>query len=296
MVAGTGTAPDPWQGLVVWADGRLRTPDEPVLSGVDHGFTVGDGVFETCAVHDGVAFALRRHLDRLERSARGLGLDVPDRDLLRRAVAEVLAAAGERVGRLRITVSAGPGPLGSARVPGAQSVVVLAAPAGRAHEARVARVPWVRNERSAVVGLKTTSYAENVLALAHAIERGADEALLANTRGELCEGTGSNVLVERDDEVLTPPLSSGCLAGVTRALLLEWAEQESLPVREAGPGELRFSVLEDVARGRASLGLTSSTRDVVPVVALDGAPVAPGELIATARSMFLRRAAEDVDP
>ena len=86
-------------------------------------------------------------------------------------------------------------------------------------------VPWVRNERSAVAGLKTTSYAENVVALAYAKERGAIEAVFANTRGELCEGTGSNVFVVRDGVVWTPPLDSGCLAGITRALAVEWCRE-----------------------------------------------------------------------
>ena len=82
-------------------------------------------------------------------------------------------------------------------------------------------VPWPRNERSAVAGLKTTSYAENVVALAHATERGAGEAIFANLAGNLCEGTGSNVFVGVDGRLVTPPLSSGCLAGITRELVLE---------------------------------------------------------------------------
>ena len=83
-------------------------------------------------------------------------------------------------------------------------------------------MPWPRNERGALAGLKTTSYAENVVALAHAAERGATEAVFANLPGHLCEGTGSNVFYVVDGELRTPTLASGCLAGITRALLLEW--------------------------------------------------------------------------
>ena len=83
-------------------------------------------------------------------------------------------------------------------------------------------MPWVRNERAATAGLKTTSYAENVIALASRQEPGALEAIFANTRGELCEATGSNVFVVIDGVVRTPPLDSGCLAGITRELVLEW--------------------------------------------------------------------------
>ena len=203
------------------------------------------------------------------------------------------------MGRVRITVTAGPGPLGSNRAePGTarQTVLVLAGPVVRSDVARVIRVPWVRNERSAVAGLKTTSYAENVVALAEAYRRGADEALLANTVGALCEGTGSNVLVERGGELVTPGLASGCLAGITRELLLEWAVADGLPVREARAGELPFEVLDDVATGTGYLALCGSIRNVVPVVSLDGRDIPAGELSLAARHLFEARSAEDVDP
>jgi branched-chain amino acid aminotransferase len=285
--------------IVIWSGGRLRDEDEAVVTAVDHGLTVGDGVFETCAVHDGRAFALTRHLRRLERSATGLGLPAPDEDGIRAAVDAVLAAGGADMGRVRITVTAGPGPLGSNRLPAGserQTVVVVAAPATTARTARVARVPWVRNERSAVAGLKTTSYADNVVALAYAAERGADEALFANTVGELCEGTGSNVVVEVDGELVTPPLSSGCLAGITRELMLEWCAADGMPVRESAPGELPLEVLDHVLAGNAALAITSSTRNVQPVASLDGTDVAAGDLSLQAQKLFEARLADDVDP
>ena len=158
------------------------------------------------------------------------------------------------------------------------------------------RVPWVRNERSAVAGLKTTSYAENVVAVAEAYRRGADEAVMANTVGELCEGTASNVFLERDGELVTPPLSSGCLAGITRELLLEWAADEGLPVREAAPGELRYEVLDEVAAGTAHLMMSGSIRNVSPVVSLDGDTVAAGPVSLEAQRLFQKRLSDDLDP
>lgn len=284
--------------VVIWADGRLHAPTDRILTGVDHGVTVGDGVFETCAVYSGQAFALTRHLRRLARSAAGLGLPAPDEGRVRDAVSEVLAAAGD-AGRLRITYTGGPGPLGSHRdEPEDQrpSLVVLAGPATRAASSRVVRVPWVRNERSAVAGLKTTSYAENVVALAQAHRQGADEAVLANTVGELCEGTGSNVVVERAGELVTPPLSSGCLAGITRELLIEWAAAAGVPVREAAPGELPYDVLDEVLTGAAHLTLTGSIRNVSPVASLDERDVTVGELSRAAAELFQARALDDLDP
>ncbi len=282
-------------GVVVWADGRLRDPAAPLLSPLDHGLTVGDGVFETCGVVRGHAYALTRHLRRLRRSAEGIGLAAPDEDLIRAGVAAVLGA-GSGLGRVRITVTAGIGPLGSGRLGSPQTVLVMAGPASPAETVRAVRAPWVRNERSPVAGLKTTSYAENAVALAWAQARGADEALLANTVGQLCEGTATNVFVELGGEVLTPPLSSGCLGGITRDLVLEWAADAGLPVREAAAGELAFTVLDEVTAGRAALGLTGSVRTVAPVVALDGVPVGSGPLLARVRELYAEREARDLDP
>jgi branched-chain amino acid aminotransferase len=281
--------------VVIWAAGRLQESGELVATGVDHGLTVGDGVFETCAVYGGQAFALTRHLRRLARSAAGLGLPEPDEDEVRTATAAVLAAAPD-AGRLRITYTGGPGPLGSNRLPVAEqrpTLVVLAGPATRAQTSRAVRVPWVRNERSAVAGLKTISYAENVVALAEAYRQGADEAILANTVGELCEGTGSNVVVERDGVLLTPPLASGCLAGITRELLLEWAADAGLPAREE---TLPYEVLDDVLAGSAHLTLSGSIRNVSPVASLDGTSVALGPVSIEMQRVFQERAADDVDP
>lgn len=285
--------------VVIWSDGKIRAQGEPVATAVDHGLTVGDGVFETCGVTRGRAFALTRHLRRLRRSATGLGLEAPDEDEVRAGVEAVLAAGGADVGRVRITVTAGPGPLGSNRAAAGatrQTIIVLAGPAVRPATVTAVRVPWVRNERSSVAGLKTTSYAENVVALAYATGRGADEAVLANTVGELCEGTGSNLFVERGGELVTPALASGCLAGITRELMLEWGRAARLPAREAAAGELPFGVLEEVLAGAAHLALSSSIRNVVPVVGLDGAVIAAGPLSLAAQQLFEERVADEVDP
>ncbi|MDO8148742.1 aminotransferase class IV [Isoptericola sp. b515] len=286
--------------LVIWAEGRLVGAGEAALSAVDHGITVGDGVFETCTVFDGQVFALTRHLERLRRSATGLGLEAPDEQRVREGVDAVLDEAvrldGPFDGRLRITVTAGIGPLGSMRVPGAQSVVVAVQDSMMMPESRSARSPWPRNERSPIAGLKTTSYAENVVALADAKAKGGDESILPNTVGELCEGTGSNIFVERGGELLTPALSTGCLAGITRALVLEWGAEAGLPVREAREGELPFTVLDEVTTGGVQLALTSSGRNVQPITWLDGVDVAPGEITLAVREVFEKNCRERLDP
>jgi branched-chain amino acid aminotransferase len=272
----------------VWVNGELVEPDDARVSVFDHGLTVGDGVFETCKVVGAVPFALTRHLDRLVSSARGLGLPDPDLDTVRRAVAETLAAAeGLTEARLRITYTGGMSPLGSGRGDSGPTLVVAAGPLrGWAPTEAVVTVPWTRNERAATAGLKTTSYADNVVALAYAKERGATEAIFGNTAGELCEGTGTNVFVVLDGRLVTPPLSSGCLAGVSRALVLEWygAEERPLPLAVLAEADEVF--------------LTSSTRDVQPVHAVDGRRLdgVPGPITRQVQKVFAERSAADLDP
>ncbi|GAB2585993.1 aminodeoxychorismate lyase [Streptomyces capparidis] len=271
----------------IWVDGGLRDADSATVSVLDHGLTVGDGVFETVKAVHGRPFALTRHLDRLARSARGLGLPEPDRDEIRRACAAVLDAAPVPLGRLRITFTGGLGPLGSVRGDAPPTLVVAVDGTTRRPDTTAAvTVPWTRNERGALTGLKTTSYGENVVALARARQHGASEALFGNTAGRLCEGTGSNVFVVLGGRLLTPPLESGCLAGITRQLLLEWtgAEEADLPL--------------DVLAEADEILLTSTLRDVQALHRIDGRdlPGAPGPVTAKAMSVFDERAAADIDP
>ncbi|MBK3565284.1 aminotransferase class IV [Streptomyces sp. MBT62] len=273
--------------MKIWLDGGLQDTESARVSVFDHGLTVGDGIFETVKATDGKTFALTRHLDRLTRSARGLGLPDPDLDEVRRGCAAVLAANPLPFGRLRITFTGGHGPLGSDRGEhGPTLVVALGEAKRRPDSTAVITVPWTRNERGALVGLKTTSYAENVVALARAHQHGASEALLANTVGQLCEGTGSNVFVVLDGEIHTPPVTSGCLAGITRALTVEWtgAKETDLPL--------------DVLERADEVFLTSSLRDVQAVHLLDDRqlPGVAGPVTAKAMRVFDERSADDLDP
>jgi branched-chain amino acid aminotransferase len=144
-------------GAVLWLDGQLVGADEARVSPFDHGLLVGDGVFETLRVYNGIPFAWTRHHERLVRSAAGLGLTAPGSQELRSAVDDVLAANGLTDGRVRLTVTGGPSPLGSERGDGPPTVIVMSAPAMPwPPTVDVVIVPWSRNERGAVAGLKTT--------------------------------------------------------------------------------------------------------------------------------------------
>lgn len=252
------------EGVRVWVDGHLGPTAS--VGALDHGLTVGDGVFETAKVVDGVPFAIDRHHDRMDRSLAGIGLPPVDRARMTEGIEAVLGQGGMRFGRLRCTITAGLGPLGSDRLDGAATYVVSAMELEQPGPATtVAVVPWTRNEKGALTGVKSTSYADNVVALAAAKERGHTEALLANTSGMLCEGTGTNVFVVRDGVVLTPSLQSGPLAGITRALTLEWLREEGMEVIE---DQLPLSILGEADE----VWITSSTRDIAAVTRVDVVP------------------------
>ena len=265
----------------------LDRANAPAVAVTDHGFTVGDGVFEAVKVVDGQPFALTRHLVRLARSAKGLGLPAFDEAEVRRGVAAVLEGQELPLGRIRITYTGGEAPLGSGR--GEQPAHARGRRGRRWRPGEgptsVVTVPWPRNERGALAGLKTTSYGENVVALAYAAERHASEAIFANIAGNLCEGTGSNVFYVLDGELRTPTLASGCLAGISRALVLEWY----------GGREVDEPV--DVLGEASEVFLVSTTRDVQAVRACDGRELpAPGPVTREVARTWQSKERENLDP
>ena len=293
----------------VWVNGQ-RADEGPAIAALDHGVTVGDGVFETAKIFDGQVFARTRHHDRMDRSLAGLGLPALDRARVDEGIEAVLADGTIEFGRLRYTITGGPGPLGSDRLDGPMTYIVTAGEQPRpSPSTTVAVVPWIRNERAATVGLKTTSYAENVVALAAAKAVGGSEAIFANGVGELCEGTGSNIFIVRNGVVSTPPLEAGPLAGITRALTIEWCREQGLDVREE---PLQLSVLAEADEA----WLTSSTRDVQAIAAIRVVPAqqtlagtlvapdlperqfgaVPGPVTARAAEIFSRLGRERMDP
>jgi branched-chain amino acid aminotransferase len=268
----------------IWLNGALLD-DEATVSPLDHGLTTGDGVFETIKVEDGRPFAVRRHLERLVHSAVGLGLPTPDVAAIEAGI-EAVVEPGTQFARLRITYTGGVSPLSSDRGTSGPTILIATQEIQRpSATSAIVTVPWIRNERSAVAGLKTTSYAENVRALAYAKERGASEAIFANTIGNLAEGTGSNIFCVYDGELVTPTLASGALAGVTRGLILEWfgGVERDVPLQQLFEAEEIF--------------LTSTTRDVQGIHRVDDRDLtAPGTITAQVAKIFTERSAENPNP
>ena len=265
----------------VWINGELRDESAATIAFDDRGFTVGDGCFEAIKLDAAGPFAVGRHLRRLRSAADRMGIPLADDAILRAAIDAVTDGVdlGDGILVIRITLTAGRGG-GTRRGDGPPTLVVSTRPASRRVDAEdVALSPWPRNERAALAGVKTTSYAENVMALDHAGAVGASEVLFANTVGELCEGAGSNVFLELDGELVTPALRSGCLPGVTRALLLE-----------VGVGAEAVVPVESLGRTTEAF-LTSTTREVQPIRTIDGRVLAaaPGPLTAAAIETWCAR-------
>ena len=276
-------------GVISWVDGALVAAGAAAIRPEDKGLT-GAGVFEAIKVVDGTPFALRRHLDRLLASAAPLDLPI-DLDRVREGIAAVLATIDESTPSrrwLRITVTAGPAGMATGAAPEDPTVIVATAPmAPWGPTTSVVVLPWRRNEHGALAGLKTISYLENGMGVRHASERGAEEGIFANTAGNLCEGCGTNIFVVQDGELVTPPLSAGCLAGVTRGLVLEWV-----------PGVVERDLPIDVLATCEEAFITSTSRDVHPIGSIDGRTLsaAPGSLTAAAMRRFAEQAAAYQDP
>lgn len=268
-----------------WFNGSLICHDRPAILPEDAGFLRGHGVFETLRLTSAGPFALTRHLRRLTSSAAICKLPPPPLTDIRDAINTVTTAANHHPGVMRITWTAGP-----SHTPINPSLLITARPStDRPPTARVIRSRWVRNNQSALAGAKSTSYGEGVLALAEAQQAGADEALLANHTGALCEGATSNVWMVVGNEIHTPPLTDGPLPGITRELLLHWCALAGIPIRE------RTIAFADVADA-PGMALSSSLRGLIPVTHCDNAPMPTHQLIAAAADLYLKCSTEDLDP
>ena len=243
-------------------------PNEPLLHVDDEGVLRGRAVFETIRVYERQPFRLDAHLDRLAASAARIGLPPVDRSGLTLAVEHALAAAEQPDAVLRLLWT--PGREGAGKPTGLALVSTL--PPGhkelRARGLRVATVPWTPG--ALIAGVKSTSYAENIAAQEDAARRGADDALFVAPEDVVLEAPTSNVFFREDRRLLTPSLELPILAGVTRATVIELAADAGYGVEEGRFPLERLLAAEEVL-------LTSSIREVMAVVAVDGHTIGHGE-------------------
>jgi branched-chain amino acid aminotransferase len=263
---------------LVMIDGRVVAPDAAHVSVFDRGFLYGDSVFETVRTYGGRPFELFRHIERLERSARRVHIDLPvPPSRITEEVERLVGEAGNPESYIRVMVTRGSGELGlepADRVAPLRVVIVtpLKAPPARAYREGIEVVTF-RTRRTvdatAAAGAKVANYLVSVLAMREAKSVGASEALVVDGEGCVVEGATSNVFALIGDRLVTPPEDAGILPGITRARMMEAARQLDLAL------ELRALPLEEL-RGARELFVCSSIRELLPVVRIDSTPVGEG--------------------
>jgi len=280
-------------GTMVSVDGVLTPAEDARISVFDRGFLYGDSVYEVVRTYGGVTFEMQAHLDRLAGSAERIAMTIPVplSQLAEDAVA-THAASGNAESYLRIVVTRGSGPIGldlslakeQRRIIIAKDVHEIRPPASVYEDGvEIALVSVRRNLRTAIdPRAKTGNYLNSVMALHEARGKGAYEAVMLDHRDYVTEGASSNVFVVVGDLVLTPPVEAGILEGVTRRVVIDVA-------KAAGVRVLELPLTPDAVRQADEAFITSSIREIVPVVRVDGAPIGvgqPGPMYERLRRLF----------
>jgi len=257
-----------------WLNGVERSASEPLLSPLDRGFTLADGLFETMRASNGVIFRLDGHLDRLCFGARLLGIPIPPalRDQVATA-ARSAHAAGYVDASVRLTVTRGPAPPGLAPPPHPTPTIALGiapfTPPDAPRPIVAAMASARRNEYALTSGIKTLAYTESVLALAQAKAGGADDAIFLDTAGHVSEATASNLFALIDGTLVTPPLGCGVLPGITRATVLALAPDLGIAAAERELAEPELAAASEMF-------LTSSIREIAPLVRIETIAIGTG--------------------
>lgn len=282
---------------VVSINGRICSEQDAVVSVFDHGFQYGDGVYEVMRTYGREPFLFGPHMRRLRESAAMIALDVPcsDEEMLAR-IREAMAAfdgAGECYVRILLTRGVGEFTYDPRACPTPTLVIIVKGFVPQPAElyergVRVALVSVLRNHPGSLnPRIKSINLLNNALAMQEGLQRGAFEALMKNYKGELVECSQSNVFVVRDGRLATPPLDAGLLAGITRGFVLEIAASLGMPTEERPLFE------GDVDTANEAF-LTSTTKEVVPIVAVDDRVIGdgrPGPIARTLLREFRERAA-----
>jgi len=265
--------------MLVYLDGHFVPKEEAVVSVFDHGFLYGDGIYETMRAYEGKLFLLKKHLDRLKRSAAGISLKLPlPLDSIGEALNESLRVNKLQDAYVRLHISRGPGEIGlDPALCVAPTMVIVAKPfhdyPAEYYDRGVtaAIVKTRRNHpRALPPSIKGTNFLNNILAKIEAIKAGAFEGIMLNVSGYVAEGTISNIFMAKNGTLYTPQRDTGILEGVTRDLVLRLAKKKKIPVREALIRPKSLLSADEVF-------ITNSTVEVLPITALDKKAVGSGK-------------------
>jgi branched-chain amino acid aminotransferase len=253
---------------IVSINGQITDPSSPQISPFDRGFTLGDGVFETIKVANGTPWYLERHLQRLQHGAEMMGIPYPpDIPHWVEGVVSHIRSQGAQFFALRVTLTRGAmhtAGLSVNCVPSPTVTIVayaLPEPPQNIYEQGISvRIASARrNERALATRIKTTSYAESILALREAQAEGYDDAIFLNTYNFVAEASASNIFLCLNGVVVTPAITQGILPGITRAVVLQLAKDVGFSVAER-------EVSDEELLNSDEVFLTSSLRGIVPVV------------------------------
>ena len=249
--------------LPVWLDGQILPPTKARIDPADRGFLLGDGVFETMRVMEGVGCHFARHMDRLARSAAMLHMPPPDRAGLAAGVEALLAACALKAGSLRLTLTRGPGPRGLLPPAHVRPTCLITATAALPPATPVSLVTATqrRDAGSVLSRIKSLNYLPSILARMEAAAAGADDALLRNHAGHLAETSASTLVACLGGQPVTPPISDGALPGTVRGVLVD-------------AGMVRVGHITPRALRQADAVFTCNSLGVREVTALDGRAVA----------------------
>lgn len=283
-------------GRLAIIDGQRRPPEQATISVYDRGFLYGDSVFETIRTYGGRLFALEEHLERLEESAEKMGFALPvGREELAAETRTGVEASGNEESYARVMVTRGVGPLGldTTLAQGPCRVILvepLKTPPAEHYRTGIDAI-CVETVRAsdAAESAKIGNYLASALALKKAKEAGAHEALVVNRDGLVVEGTTANIFVVRRGRLCTPDLGIGVLAGITRKEVLAAAEAMDITVDFATLTPAEILGVDEVF-------LTSSIRELMPVVRVDGHPIGdgePGEITRQLHRAFRKRVGLD---
>lgn len=275
--------------LVVSIDGVVRSPDDARVSVFDRGFLYGDSVFETVRTYSGKPFALNEHLERLWRSAELVFIDMPcTREELTREIDAALESAHNEESYIRVMITRGQGEMGldpSLAEVAVRVIIVgpLKALPAQMYEQGASAVTFQTSRPSDATspGAKIGNYLVAVLAMREAKKHGANEALIVDREGLVSEGASSNVFLVRGGTLLTPPLSAGILAGVTRKYALAAAKELGVRIEEACPSTDELLAAEEVF-------VSSSIRELLPIVRVNGALIGTGEVGPVTRALRVK--------
>ncbi len=236
--------------LLVYIDGKFHPKSEAKISVYDHGLLYGDGVFEGIRAYNGVVFKLKEHIDRLYRGAHSIMMKIPmTKSEMTEAVLETLRKNNLKDAYIRLVVTRGIGNLDiDPRKCPKPTVFIVTEPMLMLHGPEVKEkgiktiISWVKRDPVDATSheIKSLNYLNSILAKIEANNAGVDEAICLDKSGFVCEGAGENIFIVKEDKIITPPISSGALHGITRTVVMKLAERLGYPAieRNITPNEL----------------------------------------------------------